>query len=793
MFRRLILVGWLVITCGTLHADDPTVSYIFPAGGQRGTTVRFNVGGHYLRAECPFEVIGNGILTGETIKRNKRTQWFEGPLIPMPASQAKENYPVDQAGELTIAKDATLGFRRWRVWTSQGVTPTQKFIIGNLPEVIEKEIDGMPIPQDVALPVTINGRVFPREDVDLWRFDAKAGKEYTVEVMAKRLGTGLDSHIEVVDSEGNKVAENGDWFGEDSFLRFKAESDGKHTVRIYDAAFGGLQHYVYRLTITDQEYVDHVFPLGGQRGKPLKLQLFGQNVSEESVELNVSPAAADQWVFDLSHKGKVLRRLELDITDFPEVLESDEQRAATHTVPVVLNGRIQDVGEEDAWNLSATKGDVINLDLKAARLGSLLDSHVVVLDKDGNEIAKNDDIKNGLTDSSLAFTAPNDGTYHVVVKDRFGRFSAGHFSYRLVVSKPGNLANGLNLTLPVDGLTVIRGQEGKLKVTAARVGGWKGPIELSLAGLPEHVTLDGLTIAEGKSDTEIKIKPEDKSKIQASRITITGVGTVVNKDATEDATEGDETPPETVTAVAVTMPENYLDIQQDALMLSVAMPTPFKIWGTFETKFAHRGSSYKRSMFIERTDYDGPIEIVMAERQVRHLQGVTGGTILVPAAETEFTYQIQLPPRMEIGRTCRVAVTGMAKIIDHDGTEHLVSHTSHAQNDQIIVLVDASKMSIQAAVASMQFVPGEVVPIAVTVNRGDKITGDVTVSVTLPEHISAVSAESIVIPADQSEGILDVRFDDAPDAVFNMPLTVRARVDEGTEYHTAEDKIDIVK
>ena len=94
---------------------------------------------------------------------------------------------------------------------------------------------------------------------------------------------------------------------------------------------------------------------------------------------------------------------------------------------------------------------------------------------------------------------------------------------------------------------------------------------------------------------------------------------------------------------------------------------------------------------------------------------------------------------------------------------------------------------------SMQFAPGEAVPVTVTVNRGDKIQGDVSVSVTLPEHISAVTAESIVIPADKTKGILNVRFDDAPDAVFNMPLTVRARIDEGTEHHTAEDKIDIVK
>ena len=789
IFRRLLISLFVLLNTGTAQADDPTVSYIFPAGGQRGTTVKFHVGGHYLRAECPFQILGNGIIAGPSINRTVRTQWFEGPLIPMPASQAKEDYPVDQAGEMTIAADATLGFRRWRVWTSQGVIPTQKFVVGHLPEIIEQEIDGTPIPETISLPVTINGRIFPREDVDLWQFEAKAGKEYTVEVMAKRLGTGLDSHIEVVDSSGRRIAENGDWFGEDSFLRFKAESDGPLTVRIYDAAFGGLQHYVYRLTITDQEYVDHVYPLGGQRGKPLKLKLFGQMVPEELVDLSVSPDADDRWVFDFAHKGKTLRRLELDITDHPEVLESEEQLAATHDLPVVLNGRIEGVGEEDRWTFRAKKGDVVSLDVRASRLGSLLDSHLVVLDSEGKELSKNDDLSNGITDSSLSFTAPDDGMFHAVIKDRFDRFPAGRFSYRIVATLPVAPSNALNLTLPVDGLTIIRGQEGKLKVTAERVGGWNGPIDLSVIGLPDDVSVDGLTIPAGKNDTEIKIKPTDESKIQALRVSVTGVGTVMAKDA--ENPEADSL--QTVKSTAVKPAESYLDIDQDHVMVVVAMPTPFKIWGTFETKFAHRGSSYKRSMFIERTGYDGPIEIVMAERQVRHLQGVTGGSIVVPEGGTEFTYQIQLPPWMEIGRTCRVAVTGIAKIKDHDGSEHLVSYTSHAQNDQIIVLVDASKMSIQAAVSSMRYAPGEVIPVSVTVNRGDKIKGDVRVSLALPEHISAASAEPIIIPADQSSGFLNVRFDDAPDAVFNMPLTVRARVNEGDEYHTAEDKIEIVK
>ena len=48
-----------------------------------------------------------------------------------------------------------------------------KFVVGDLPEVIESEIDGQPIPERVSLPVTINGRIFPREDVDIWTFEVQ--------------------------------------------------------------------------------------------------------------------------------------------------------------------------------------------------------------------------------------------------------------------------------------------------------------------------------------------------------------------------------------------------------------------------------------------------------------------------------------------------------------------------------------------------------------------------------------------------------------------------------------------
>lgn len=97
-FQAILVV--LALSTAPAFAEPPHVSYIFPAGGQRGTEVSFKVGGHYLHEGCPFEMTGPGVDASPRIERTK-TIWFEGPLIPQPASQRKEDYPKDYLGAVT--------------------------------------------------------------------------------------------------------------------------------------------------------------------------------------------------------------------------------------------------------------------------------------------------------------------------------------------------------------------------------------------------------------------------------------------------------------------------------------------------------------------------------------------------------------------------------------------------------------------------------------------------------------------------------------------------------------------
>ena len=105
------------------------------------------------------------------------------------------------------------------------------------------------------------------------------------------------------------------------------------------------------------------------------------------------------------------------------------------------------------------------------------------------------------------------------------------------------------------------------------------------------------------------------------------------------------------------------------LLVAVTLPTPFKIVGDYDMRWLARGSVHHRRYRIERGSYQGPLEVRLADHQARHLQGITGPSITVPAGASAFEYAVWLPPWMETGRTARACVMAVGTIRDEDGNE----------------------------------------------------------------------------------------------------------------------------
>lgn len=693
-----------VIRGSSVVANPPTASYIYPAGGQRGTTVKVRVGGLFLYDRCGFDLTGRGLTASPELTRTERL-WFEGPVLPLPESQQQEDYPADMLGTVTIAKDAAGEPCRGRVFTAQGAAGGLVFVVGDLPEVVEQEVDGDAIPSRVTLPITANGRIFPRDDADLWDFDAAAGQTITVLARASSLNSPLTPRLDVLDATGRVLAETMTYpvRGSDASVRFTAPAAGRYRVRITDVRSQGGPAYVYRLTFTT------------------------------AVEAPPAPQPGERM------------------------------------------GRIAKPGAVDEWPVTLAKGGKYTIELDARRAGSPLCGVITIHDAAGKELARA-----VATDTSadpiLTFTPPTSGTYTVRVAERFRSRGGPEFIYRLRITEPTAGVPSFRLTLPTDTFTVLRGVTAKLRVTVERQGGFTGPIALAIDGLPNGVTVSPSVFPTNASSLDLTLTATASATVAAHRLRIRGIG-IAGLHTIRPAEHA-------------AVPGNRFLPAEPTLLLAVGIPTPFKIIDRYVMTSAPRGEIYRRMYRIDRNGFDGPITVQLAEKQARHLQGVTGPVLTIPPGQTEFEYPAYLPPWMELGRTCRVCVMAVGKVKDASGREHAVSFSSVDQNQQMIVVVGPGRLGLELGTHSVR-VAGEV-HVPVMLRRGKDLAGPVTVAAVIPAHWRGVTADAVTIPGTASTAEIVLKF--TPDAgPFNMPLTIRATATTPNTPVVAEAKLDVVR
>jgi hypothetical protein len=274
---------------------------------------------------------------------------------------------------------------------------------------------------------------------------------------------------------------------------------------------------------------------------------------------------------------------------------------------------------------------------------------------------------------------------------------------------------------------------------------------------------------------EIAFSADATAAIEVSRLTIRGAAKINGKLVSEKAA----------------LPAPRGQPAMDTVLLAVALPTPFKIVGDYDMRLSPRGAVCHRHYRIERTDYDGPIEVRLADRQARHLQGIHGPTILVPASANEFDYAVEMPPWMEIGRTARACVMGTG-VVKEGGVDRYVSYSSVAQNDQIIAVMETGRLGVEIEKSAIVAAPGKSVAVSVKVSRAKGLVGPVKLEWAPSGHLRGVSAAPVVVAADQSAATVVLHF--AADAVgpFNTPLVLRAVLMDKGDPVIAEAKLEVV-
>ena len=475
--RRALVVSLLVLAASVspAAARPPTLDSLFPPGGQRGATVAVTAAGSF--GQWPVKV------------------WTEDTGI--------EVCPLPEKGKLSIvvASEARVGVHWFRLFDDEGATGLRPFLVGTLPEVVETEPNDdptKPVLLETAC-VTVNGRLGRSGDVDGFSVPLRKGQTLVAALEAnRRLGAPLDGLLQVVSAAGFVLAANDDGPDRDPLLVFTVPADGTYLVRAFAfpaepdsrIGFAGGESFVYRLTLTTQGYLDHLYPLAVPRAAPGRVEAVGWNIAESARWLEIVPGALDEASVTLDHPllgNAALVRLE----PHPATVEVEPNSADLPqdiSVPATVTGRINPPLDRDVYRFAARKGEKWLIRVESRNLGHPLDAVVRVLDSSDKVLTEMDDPgsrrRSTTRDPELTFTAAADGTYRIVVRDLNGQGSFRHV-YRLTVAKP---VADFALTLAGDRFTLTPDKPLKVPVTIARDDGFTGKIDVEVAGLPEDVT-----------------------------------------------------------------------------------------------------------------------------------------------------------------------------------------------------------------------------------------------------------------------------------------------------------------
>lgn len=142
-----------------------------------------------------------------------------------------------------------------------------------------------------------------------------------------------------------------------------------------------------------------------------------------------------------------------------EATEGNEMEADWLALPVTVNGTIASIDDKDSFSFELKKDARLICEVTAQRIGSLLDSYLVLQDANGTEVA-NSGLGDGF-DSVLDYTALETGKYTLHIRDI--RYKGGNgYDYRLSI---GELPY-LETIFPLGGQ---RGTDNTITVTGANL------------------------------------------------------------------------------------------------------------------------------------------------------------------------------------------------------------------------------------------------------------------------------------------------------------------------------------
>jgi hypothetical protein len=532
MIRKTLLLALALALCLVLShpawSAPPQINEITPYGVQRGVASEVTIKGSNLA--------GNPRLVAP----------FGFCLDPPAKSVAKED-PSSWKLKLIVAADAAVGAYPIRVQTDDGISNPFLFVVGQLPQIVEKE-DNSTFETAQVLPeppLVVEGQV-AGNDVDYFRFHGRKGQAIVIDAQCSRIGSGIDPTIRLTTASANRTyvasADDSPGLLTDARLSAVLPEDTDYLVELSDSRYQGAARPIYRLVIGAVPMAEEIYPLGGRAGETVGLELRGGTFTEvKFTGLNLKATSGTDLFFPrinsamLGTAGTGSPVLDVEslaplvVSPYLELREpTDPSAPPVRTfAPVVLNGRIDPPGDDDRFIVATKPGERLQIKVQAYELGSALDGVLRVLGNGGSVIGNADDTnipqprRNNqqtppivVPDPSLDMTVPG-GTNEVtlVIRDLENRGGVG-YPYRIIVEP---LVPDFELLVDDPQISVPRGGVATMGVTIRRKG-FSGPITVTVADPPAGLSVRAGSIAAGQTGGMISLSATADASFPAAPI-----------------------------------------------------------------------------------------------------------------------------------------------------------------------------------------------------------------------------------------------------------------------------------
>ncbi|MCM8821823.1 MAG: hypothetical protein NC831_03295 [Candidatus Omnitrophica bacterium] len=582
--KILILVLLIFSCCGFSQVNQPYIGYVYPAGGQAGTTFSVIIGGQNLKGANSVYFSTGGISAkvidyqgpsgplnplqleelrrklqeirdkraGKKISEDTRTETeklVKLPDIPelrdleskTPKQLSliyekylnRENKPKPPMAEelqlqITIGTDVAPGDYELWLKTPAGLTNPVIFQIGKYPEFCctynQRRYENENIDREteiLQIPCVLNGRIMPGK-VNRFTLRLEKGKEIFIIGQARKLVPYLADGVP-------------GWFQSvialyDEKWKEVAYADDYYFQPDPVIEFKVPETGIYFLEIRDsiyrgrEDFVYRIYVMEKQEAGTLFPHL-------------INP------VYGLDEK---LSQLPENVKNLPKFKETEQNLpfAQSISIPVLIKGCIDFQRDIDTYRFFGRQGDTIVVEVFGRRIGSPIDSLIKLKNQMGQIIQWNDDAKqdveNGLlthyADSYLMAKLPYTGNYTLDIIDAQGQGGDSYY-YFLRVSKPLHdfnlIVSPSRINAPADGNAVI-------KVFAVKKDGWDQDIELSIKNCPDGVVLDGARIPAGRDSVRMTLKVPYSYAGQNLTLEIEGISKIDGKEAIRTAKAAEE-------------------------------------------------------------------------------------------------------------------------------------------------------------------------------------------------------------------------------------------------------------